>query len=231
MFEKLIKNLKKYNIKDIIKMEEKDRQFLAIKQLYKNIKNSNYFLPLIITNALLWYQLSSKWENYWEEFCYEVLNFNFKKDFSVFEIEEFFKNFLPKSKWNKRLLNIKISRIKKILLFLDEFIGKEEIYYENILQFQEVLAKFMKQKNDAKTIVFSIKMFHYWARLKFKKFIPIPFEIAIPIDSRIKKLTKKYNNLWLSTKDFWFFVSKKVNIPILHLDTFLWTNCDEILKF
>ncbi|HBY74809.1 TPA: hypothetical protein DEG21_02850 [Patescibacteria group bacterium] len=60
MQEKLIKILKKYSLEDIIEIEENDRQFIALKNLFEKIENTEFFLPLIITNSLLSYQLSSK---------------------------------------------------------------------------------------------------------------------------------------------------------------------------
>jgi len=67
----LYKKLEKYTISDAIEFEKKDRQFLALKKLYNEIKLgypqgvplqilSNY-LFLIIANSLICYQLSWKW--------------------------------------------------------------------------------------------------------------------------------------------------------------------------
>jgi N-glycosylase/DNA lyase len=57
--DKLYNKLKKYTLEDAIKIEEQDRQFLALKNLYKNKKINNFnYLFLIIANALICYQLS-----------------------------------------------------------------------------------------------------------------------------------------------------------------------------
>jgi DNA-(apurinic or apyrimidinic site) lyase len=77
MSEKLLEILKKYSLGDIIEIEESDRQFLALKRLHGNMKNKGYFLPLIVTNALLSYQLSSIGEEYWEEFADHASSWNF----------------------------------------------------------------------------------------------------------------------------------------------------------
>jgi len=57
--QKLYNKLKKYNLDDAIKIEQEDRQFLALKNLYLNKKmtDKNY-LFLIISNSLICYQLS-----------------------------------------------------------------------------------------------------------------------------------------------------------------------------
>jgi N-glycosylase/DNA lyase len=57
--EKLYNKLKKYNFEDAIKIEKTDRQFLALRELYKNkILDDKNYLFLIIANALICYQLS-----------------------------------------------------------------------------------------------------------------------------------------------------------------------------
>jgi N-glycosylase/DNA lyase len=57
--ETLYDKLKKYSLKDSIFFEEEDRQFLALKKLYKNKKmDDNNYLFLIILNSLICYQLS-----------------------------------------------------------------------------------------------------------------------------------------------------------------------------
>ncbi|MEA3386931.1 MAG: N-glycosylase/DNA lyase [Patescibacteria group bacterium] len=58
--QNLYQKLKKYTLADVIKIEEYDRQFIAIKELYKNIGNKDLFLLLIISNSIICYQLSGK---------------------------------------------------------------------------------------------------------------------------------------------------------------------------
>ena len=55
----------------------------------------------------------------------------------------------------------------------------------------------------------------------YKEIIPYPFEIAIPLDVRIKKITEKFTSE--NPVEFWFAVAKKVRIPPLHIDSILWT--------
>ena len=223
----LYKKLKEFNLKDAVHLEEKDIQFVALKQLYenKNMSDSNY-LFLIIANSLICYQLSWKWENYWEEFSKILENKNFK---NFEEIYIFFKFFLPESKNNKRFIETKLKRVKKIENFYKDFIWKEKHYYENMLGLRDVLAKTMNQKNDAKTIVFAIKMFNYWARNIFS-FVKNPDNISIPIDSRLEKLFEKYNSDYDNSCIFFYNLSKKLNISPLHLDAILWVNYDEYIK-
>jgi len=229
--QNLYNKLKKFSLKDAVFFEEKDRQFLALQKLYRNKKISDsVYLFLIITNSLVCYQLSWKWEDYWEEFWGALEN----KDFNSFEeIYNFFKDFLSNSKNNKRFVNIKLKRIKKLETFYKNFIWKEKYFYENMLELRNVLAKTMNQKKEAKTVVFAIKMFSYWARNIFQ-FREFPKEIFIPIDSRLENLYKKYSNLENINKDeikrFYLDLSEKLNIPLLHLDAILWVNNENLIK-
>lgn len=225
----LIKKIQKYSFEDILKFEENDRQFIALKRLYSNIKNKAYFLPLILVNSIIAYQLSSSGEDYWEEFSREAGIFQFSDSFKIEEISSFFEEFLCNCKWNKRILNMKFPRLNKFLGFFDDFSKKERFYYENMTVLRDNLASFLKQKKSDKTIVFAIKIFSYWARIQFDQFIQVPFEIAMPMDSRIDKITKIYNNENINTIDFWFEVSKKVGIPCIHLDALLWCNMEEFI--
>ncbi|EKD65938.1 MAG: hypothetical protein ACD_49C00074G0015 [uncultured bacterium (gcode 4)] len=231
MNDKLIEILSKYKIEDIIELERKDRQFIAIKSLFESLENKSYFLSLIVTNALLSYQLSSSGEEYWEEFCQFASEYKFWIWFKINVLKEFFEIFLIQSKWNKRLVNMKKIRINKILKFIDKFHDNEAFYYENMTVFLNDLSTAMAQKKTAKTLVFAVKMFSYGARIYFDKFILVPYEVAMPMDSRISKITKIYNNSNLSPLDFWFQISEKVGIPCIHLDALLWTKCDDFICF
>lgn len=255
--KKLFEKLEKYSIKDAIKIEESDRQFIALKKLSEKIKE-NYslnspkigeniwvYLWLIIANALICYQLSWKWEDYREEFWkYFSENFCDKKNF----ISEF-KKFFRQTKNNKRFIDTKIWRIEKLENsdFFEKFFDKKnkweknlnkknswpKFFYKNMEILRDNLAKIMNQKKDAKTIVFAVKMFWYWARNIFD-FEKYPEEIKIPIDSRLENLFEKYwekyLKLWKNSKIFYEELSKKLNIPELHLDAILWVNYEELMK-
>lgn len=205
---------------DIKQIEENDPQYISLKNLYFNIQNKDFYLSLIITNALVCYQLSSQGEEYWEEFHQY---FSKKSPQNKTEIISDMILFLKQSKGNKRILNMKIKRLEKVGLFLEKFFWNEKFYYENMQSLQTDLAKSMKQKIHDKTIVFTIKMFWYWARTQFEIFHYFPFEIPIPIDSRLTKLYQIYNkNSNIKIEEFYSLLSQKLWIPPLHLDAILW---------
>lgn len=231
----LEKKIAWFNIKKSIEIEESDLQFIAIKNMYNTLENKDLYLTFIVINSIVCYQLSSTWEKYWQEWSEKVckyienLDFLSEIDYKIL-IMDFFRDFLPNSKWNKRFVNIKLGRIKKILPFLDKFIWNEKYYYENMVTLRDKLANIMNQKKTAKTIVFAVKMFSYGARVYFNKLIYFPKEISIPIDSRITNLYEKYKWDYENIENFYNDLSNKLNIPPLHLDAILWVNYEEIMK-
>jgi len=266
--EKLYNKLKNYSLDDAISFEESDRQFLALKKLWtssqpstpghsllsfkdnspcpleereKKEKAKNY-LFLIIINALISYQLSWKWEDYWEEFTTSPLTPLLKGEgnISFSEIYNFFEEFLKNSKNNRRFIEMKLKRVRKILTspLAPLLIGEGnnlEYYYKNMDKLALDLAKVMNQKVDAKTIVFAVKMFSYWARNVFNYLEYFPENIMLPIDSRLENLYKKYSGdpqgaPLQEIKEFYINLSKKLNIPLLHLDAILWVNYDELMN-
>ncbi|MDQ7010048.1 MAG: N-glycosylase/DNA lyase [Candidatus Gracilibacteria bacterium] len=225
--QELYNKLKQYGIEDAIKIEESDRQYIALKKLGDNIENKEVYLSLIIANSIICYQLSGKGENYWEEFSDYFIKFPiFNKE--IGGLLSALGKFIKTSKNNKRFIDTKIKRLKKLEPFLGTFFGKEDYFYKNMLELRDKLAKTMKQKNDAKTIVFAVKMFSYGARNIFD-LIYFPEEISIPIDSRITKLFEKYKGEYTDISKFYFELSKTLNIPELHLDALVWVNYDELI--
>jgi len=224
----LYDKLKRYTIKDIYNLEEKDRQFLALKKIKTN-KNI-LFLYLILINSLICYQLSGSWEDYWEEFS-ESININIKKIKTKEDIFNFFSIFLINSKNNKRFIKIKLKRIKKALFFYDDFLVNYNIYIKDLELLRKNIAFIMNQKRNSKTIVFSIKMFSYWVRIVFNKFVKIPNSISIPIDSRLIKIFEYYKWSYKDIEKFYFDLSNKLKIPPLNLDSLLWINYKQIIKW
>lgn len=234
---KLLEKIKKYNLEDAIEFEQKDRQFLALLEFWKNlekIKNISkeqkiyFYLSLIISNSIVCYQLSGKWEDYWEEFslyfsCEKNLKWKDKNN-----IINFLTEFLKTCKYNKRFTEIKIKRLKKLETFLQKFNWKEKYFYENMIFLRDSLAETMKQKKEDKTIVFAVKMFSYGARNIFD-FVVFPREIFIPIDSRLINLFEKYKWNYTDIKNFYIDLSKKLDISLMHLDGIIWTMYDELI--
>ncbi len=224
MLESFISN---YNLEDIKQIEEtQDKQFLVLQRASKFFENKPLFVFLVIQNALLSYQLSSTGENRWKEFAkYSVKNQN---SIDKNNLLDWWTEFLVTCKWNRRLVNMKLKRLKKTIILYNEFssIKKIKYYYNNMRQLNLLLANEMKQKDIAKTIVFAVKMYGYVSRIIFGEFISCPMNISIPIDSRITKIyeieTKHKGATNKQIEEYFIKLSKKYKIPPLHLDSLLW---------
>ena len=227
--------INQYSFEEIIAIEESDRQFLALKSSWELIKNHDFggvdkgvvkevFLRAVIYNSLISYQIAWSGESRWEEFADRL-----KSDFDVLLLDfiqwkaslDRWYNLMITSKNNKRLYNIKLSRLEKFSKFS---LKSMERYYENMIDLWQDLSKAMWVPNYSKTICFAVKMFGYSARVIFDKFIIYPLEVAIPVDSRIRKLF--LTSYWeLSDKEIiekCYELSKISGIPSLHLDSLFW---------
>lgn len=224
--KKLYEKLKHYDLEKILELEKSDRQFIALQQLEKNIKDKELYLALVIANSIICYQLSWKWEDYWEEFSDYFSDDSIKYNDIVFELSKF----ISQSKNNKRFIDTKIKRLKKLESFLYEFYDKSKFFYDDMTKLRNFLAKTMWQKKDAKTIVFAVKMFGYAAR-NIYDFLPYPNEISIPIDSRLISLYESYNeDEKLNIDNFYENLSSDLSISPLHLDAIVWINFEELIN-
>ena len=200
-----------------------DSQFKSIEKIIKKYPQAKWdILFWVIQNALISYQLSWTWENRWEEFSSYIIDNidNFLSNNCLF-----WQKFLKNCKYNLRFRNVKLERIKKTLSIYNTIKNNWKKFYKNMTQLNKLLAFTMKQDISAKTIVFAIKMFWYWARINYK-FIPYPFEIDIPVDSRIKKIYLKEKNINQAGNkeiiNYFRQISRQIWVPPLHLDSLLW---------
>jgi len=197
--------LKDFSEKDIERLESFDRQYRALEKLHKEIKNPPDFLKLIIINALMSYQLQMKGEKYWETFS----EF-FSEKPEIERFEEFIKTY------NKRFLNAKLKRLDKVIKCVEKLFLNHPLIDlgKDLTILVKELSECLNQKTDSKTVVFAAKMFMYGYRIAFGENPEKLEEIAIPIDSRLSKIS--------SDKNFWKELSEKSGIPQIRLDAVLW---------
>lgn len=225
--EHLLEILWDITLDDAIQTEHSDAMYIALEWLYNNLENKDFFLPLIIANALVCYQLSSTWEEYWQEFSQRASTYNYQK---IDDIFLFLIDFLPNSTGNKRLVPTKLERLKKLKVFLNEFFYEQKLCYKDMEKLQRDLAKEMRQNKTAKTIVFAVKIFWYWARIRFWEIKIFPMSINIPLDSRLQNLYEKYKWEYSSATNFYHDLSVKLDIPPLHLDAVVWCNYNTLMN-
>ncbi|WP_456455604.1 N-glycosylase/DNA lyase, partial [Thermovibrio sp.] len=147
--EKLVEALKSFTLSDVREIEESDRQYRALRELYLALKDRELFFKLVLLNSLLSYQLQMRGEDYWEKFS------SFFKERALEEFEEFL------SLYNRRFLPSKLKRYKKALKCVNSLFEKYSLedLGRDLPLLTNYLSKCMGQKKDAKTIVFAAKMF------------------------------------------------------------------------
>ncbi|RTZ69366.1 MAG: transcriptional regulator [Aquificaceae bacterium] len=196
--------LKEFTLEDALLLETFDRQYKALERLHHALANNELFLKLVVVNALLSYQLPTKGEVYWENF-----GSFFAKNPSLEEFGEFLK------RYNNRFLNSKLKRLQRVLKAVKKLTKEELIRFcKDPKGLLDYLSAQLNQEKTAKTLVFAVKMFIYACRIASGKNITAPFEIEIPLDVRLRKISESL--------EFWRSLSLKTNIPPLHLDTLIW---------
>ncbi len=211
--EKLLKALSEFTLEDAFRLEELDRQYRALQRLHSAVGDNELFLKLVIVNALMSYQLPMRGEEYWETFA----GF-FSENPDLQRFEEFIRTY------NNRFLSGKLRRLRRVLSLV------ENLSRERLVQFcrnpgalLEYLSEGLKQPKDAKTLVFAVKMFIYACRIATGKPIRAPFDIDIPLDVRLKKISDRL--------EFWRTLAKRLGIPPLHLDALVWVTMGADKRF
>ena len=231
--------ISKYTLQDVKELEHQDPQFLALQNCWENInrKNENLFLFLVIQCAIVSYQIawsgeqwwSEAWEKFLDDWDYLLNLWNDNKQNGDWRLD-----FLKTSKNNKRIYNIKKSRIDKLNM---KFENKNDLikYQNKLCELNDKLAKIMGCKTSSKTIVFAIKMFGYACTIITWKDIEYPMSINIPLDSRIKKIysvctSSNQKNDDKSILLYFENLSKKFKISPLDLDAVLWLKYRNTMK-
>jgi DNA-(apurinic or apyrimidinic site) lyase len=93
------------------------------------------------------------------------------------------------SKYNKRLREMKLDRIRKIIPHIKDInLTQLKVFSDDLLSFNKFIADSMKQKIFAKTIVMAVKFFGYANRVVYMRSDNFPMDIDIPLDSRIERI-------------------------------------------
>jgi len=222
-----------------LKIEELDPQFQAAKLITQRMSFGSA-LTLIVLNSLISYRLSGRGEDYWSEFALHISKMGEPR--SLREAVKLMINFLSSSKINVTLRRSKMIRLLKVSM--NEALEPWNItrYTKNLRGLAKTLASSLRTKWTTKTIVFAMKMLCYAYRAHHGKPLVAPFNIPIPIDSRIAKISwtsgvidivdanlKRWGDIVKAVtskpstvQKAWSNVAKTSGIPPLHLDSILW---------
>lgn len=230
-----------FSLEQIIHIENtQDHQYLALakardvisNKYWKTDENRIKFLDGIVYNSLVSYQIW--WDGFlWRWEFADKISYDWRY-MDIYNTDWWY-DFLSHSRYNKRLINMKIKRLWKIfdrVIWVD--ISDYIKYYNDMTDFNHKIADIVGNKHDMKTIVFAIKMYGYGARIVFDRLLPYPMDIQIPVDSRITKIfvrnTGSDNYTDKTIRSYYQDLSSKYNIPPLHLDSLLWIKYRDLLK-
>ncbi len=226
--ETLLKSLKNYSIDDCYAIEENSKEFANLSIIFNKIDNKEFFLPLVLASWIVFYSLSNAWDKYWEKVWENIECFNFKK---IDDVYLFFIDFLPKLWINDKSIWKKIVKLKKIRSFLDDLYFKQTFYHKNMLLLSKKIAEYSWTLFDDLIVTYSVRMYAYWARIRFNKHIEFPQEFLFVVNNDFDSLYKRYDGEFEGdSQKFYLELSKQLNIAPMHLKLLLIKKFDELMK-
>jgi len=233
--------LKALGLESALKVEELDPQFQAAK-LIVNKMGFGPALTLVALNSLISYRLGGRGEDYWSEFALFISKVSEPKNLR--DAVKLVISFLSSSRINITLRRSKVSRLLRasVINVLEPWTIVKYVKSRNLRNLARSMASSLKTKWTSKTVVFAIKMLCYAYRAYKGKPLIAPFNIPIPMDSRIAKLSwtsgivdvideeplswskvvKAITSKPSLTQRAWSRVAKICGIPPIHLDSILW---------
>jgi DNA-(apurinic or apyrimidinic site) lyase len=228
--------LREFGSDKIELFEITDPQYKALENLYRELNDCSSLALLTVLNSIVSYQLSTTGEDYWWEFSrYQ----EFKKYSRNPEmLWDAFRRFLLSSRGNTSAREIKLRRISRLREeeFHIEIYAKFSDYAKDLGSFARRLSEILRQSIYDKTIVFSVKMLYYVARICNMKIGGFE-EVKIPVDRRVAAVsfTSEIVDV-VDNRDVveyimrekktalraWDIVSETSGIPLIKLDSLIW---------
>ncbi|MGC9009090.1 MAG: N-glycosylase/DNA lyase [Sulfolobales archaeon] len=228
--------LREFGSDKIELFEITDPQYKALENLYRELNDCSSLALLTVLNSIVSYQLSTTGEDYWWEFSrYQ----EFKKYSRNPEmLWDAFRRFLLSSRGNTSAREIKLRRISRLREeeFHIEIYAKFSDYAKDLGSFARRLSEILRQSIYDKTIVFSVKMLYYVARICNMKIGGFE-EVKIPVDRRVAAVS--FTSEMVDVVDnrdvveyimrekktalrAWDIVSETSGIPLIKLDSLIW---------
>jgi len=221
----------------LVVFEINDPQYKALENLYRELSDCSSLALLTVLNSIVSYQLSITGEDYWWEFSQYQEFKRYSRDPEM--LWDSFRRFLLSSRGNTSTRDIKLKRISKLREeeFHIEIYAKFSDYAKDLGSFARRLSEILRQNIYDKTIMFSVKMLYYVARICNMRIGGFD-EIKIPIDRRVAAvsftseivdvLDTKYVVEYIMKEKktalrAWDIVSETSNIPLIKLDSLIWT--------
>lgn len=216
-------------------LELRDPQYVAVKRIIKYI-GLEIASAVIIANAIIAYQLTSRGEDYWLGFAEWVIKHNVDAE----NIVELHRRFLEETRYNR--FNVR-AKMKRIQLFYKSYLFHELLceplkYCYGLDRFVKEVSRVLGVSSESKTIVFAGKMYYYICKASGRK---CTGNIPIPVDRRVAFLSLTScmirgcsKDLVLCTRelmgkhnrkiviDAWKKISLITGIPSHRLDSLVW---------
>lgn len=213
-------------------VERSDPQYLAVEELTR-AKGCDQAAVLVIANALVSYQLNVRGEEYWRYFAESIASANGTPESVMLD-------FLLSNKYNNRLLQQKVNRVKsffKTRLYKDLSIDGLK-YCTSLEVLRDRLSKELSSSTLSKTVLFAVKMYNYICTSCGRD---VKGDVDLPIDLRnaelsiwscivrecdngeracAEKLMREPYRARLT--DAWRTVCKESGIPCVKLDALTW---------
>ncbi len=209
--------LRRIGLERILALEKKDPQYLSICSLCRR-RGERETARLVMMNALISYRLAGKGEEHWDYFS---------KFFAQRRRDDICAEFLEYVRTSPYLAVGRDARIRRV-----SKICRYEPDLDDLVKTWKNLINILNADDDAKTIVFTIKMLNYVYICCRGVDRMLPYEIPIPVDYRVARLTaclglvdippEEALRRWKDVQRVWNEVAQISGIPPLHIDTLLW---------
>jgi DNA-(apurinic or apyrimidinic site) lyase len=239
---KLVKSIRDF----IDLLEENDPQYKAVIKLINDIGPRNAVV-VVIANALISYQLSSRGEDYWLGLAEWFSNYKGTDISGLDKLYVIHRSFLEKTRYNKMGLAAKIKRLEKFYhsMIAKTLYNNPLTYCKDLSGLIDQLAGVFRASREAKTIVFSAKMYYYYCRAHGRE---VYGDTPIPVDRRnallsltscivrgcreglrecvLELMSNKYRGVVINA---WRIVSIESGIPMYRLDSLTWLIAGQLL--
>lgn len=224
MAEELVELLRRVGLSRILAIEKRDPQYLAVCRVCEN-RGTDETARLVMLNALISYRLTGKGEEHW---MYFADFFSTRRNIDI--CKEFFE-YISKSPYLILNRNARMSRVRKACGI------KPDI--DDLIKTWNKLALTLDVDPNSKTVVFALKMLNYVYMCCRGVDRPVPFEIPIPVDYRVARMTSCLGLIAMAPEEamrryreiqtVWRRIAEASGIPPLHIDTLLWLAARAVL--
>ena len=212
-------------------LEERDLQYVAVREILSSIGDLKKASFLIAGLASVSYMLTTKGEEHWLAFS------SYVAENSKLSLNRILTGFIEEGRSLARFRASRLKRINRWISALPEFEARFEEFREDLDEFRRFVARVLNASMEDKTVVFSVKMFYYALKAADLN-VSIPMEIPVPVDRRValvsltsgliehpkgltaaNELRNRYPGL---VRKAWGRVCRLAQVPPLRVDTLLW---------